>query len=33
VYWFLMQAGMIAGFFAAWPVNTWLIRAGSKEAR
>jgi hypothetical protein len=32
VYWFLMQAGMIAGFFTAWPVNAWLIRAGIKEA-
>ncbi|GHJ38507.1 membrane protein [Streptomyces sp. TS71-3] len=32
VYWFLMQIGMIAGFFTAWPVNTWLIRKGIKEA-
>ncbi len=32
VYWFLMQIGMIIGFFTAWPVNTWLIRAGIKEA-
>ena len=32
VYWFLMQVGMIAGFFTAWPVNIWLIRAGIKEA-
>jgi hypothetical protein len=32
VYWFLMQVGMIAGFFTAWPVNVWLIRAGVKEA-
>jgi Domain of unknown function (DUF4396) len=32
VYWFLMQIGMIAGFFTAWPVNTWFIRAGIKEA-
>lgn len=31
-YWFLMQAGMIAGFFTAWPASTWLIRAGIKEA-
>jgi hypothetical protein len=31
-YWFLMQIGMIAGFFTAWPVNTWLIRKGIKEA-
>ena len=32
VYWFLMQIGMIAGFFTSWPVNAWLIRAGIKEA-
>ncbi len=32
VYWFLMQIGMIAGFFTAWPVNAWRIRAGIKEA-
>jgi hypothetical protein len=31
VYWFWMQIGMIAGFFTAWPVNAWLIRAGIKE--
>jgi hypothetical protein len=31
-YWFLMQAGMIAGSFTSWPVNSWLIRAGIKEA-
>jgi hypothetical protein len=27
-----MQIDMIAGFFTAWPVNFWLIRAGIKEA-
>jgi hypothetical protein len=27
-----MQAGMIVGFFTAWPVNSWLIRRGIKEA-
>ena len=32
VYWFLMQIGMIAGFFTSWPVNAWLIRVGIKEA-
>lgn len=31
-YWFLMQVGMVAGFFTAWPVNVWLIRRGIKEA-
>jgi hypothetical protein len=30
-YWFMMQIGMIVGFFTAWPVNTWLIRKGWKE--
>jgi Domain of unknown function (DUF4396) len=30
VYWFLMQIGMIAGFFTAWPANA--CRAGIKEA-
>lgn len=32
VYWFLMQVGMIIGFFTAWPTNAWLIRRGIKEA-
>jgi hypothetical protein len=31
VYWFLMQVGMIAGFFTAWPANVWLIHHGIKE--
>lgn len=31
VYWFLMQIGMILGFFTAWPANVWLIRRGIKE--
>jgi uncharacterized membrane protein len=30
-YWFMMQIGMIVGFFTAWPVNTWLIKRGIKE--
>ena len=32
VYWFLMQIGMVVGFFTAWPANVWLIRRGIKEA-
>lgn len=32
VYWFLMQLGMVAGFFTAWPANAWLLRRGIKEA-
>jgi hypothetical protein len=30
-YWFLMQIGMIIGYFTAWPVNVLLIRYGIKE--
>jgi hypothetical protein len=30
-YWFMMQLGMIVGFFTAWPVNAWLIKRGVKE--
>jgi hypothetical protein len=32
VYWFLMQVGMVIGFFTAWPANVWLIARGVKEA-
>ncbi|HSE45590.1 MAG TPA: DUF4396 domain-containing protein [Gemmatimonadales bacterium] len=32
VYWLFMQIGMVLGFFTAWPVNVWLIRAGVKKA-
>ena len=32
VYWFLMQIGMVIGFFTAWPANVWLIRRGIKHA-
>ncbi|MDA8297823.1 MAG: DUF4396 domain-containing protein [Actinomycetota bacterium] len=31
-FWFLMQIGMIVGYFTAWPTNVWLIRKGIKEA-
>jgi hypothetical protein len=27
----MMQLAMIIGFFTAWPVNSWLVRAGAKE--
>ncbi|WP_234425678.1 DUF4396 domain-containing protein [Streptomyces kebangsaanensis] len=30
-YWTLMQVSMVLGFFTAWPVNAWLVRAGWKE--
>jgi len=32
VYWFLMQIGMIIGFFTAYPANIWLIGRVIKEA-
>ena len=32
VYWFGMQIGMCLGFLTAYPVNSWLIRRGIKEA-
>ncbi|GHF32402.1 membrane protein [Amycolatopsis bartoniae] len=32
VYWLGMQIGMIIGFCTAWPVNSWLIERGIKEA-
>ncbi len=31
-YWFLMQIGMVIGFFTSYPANWWLIRKGWKEA-
>ena len=31
-YWLLMQIGMILGFATAYPVNSWLVRRGIKEA-
>ncbi len=30
-FWFMMQIAMLAGFFTAYPVNWWLLRAGIKE--
>jgi hypothetical protein len=29
--WWMMQVGMVVGYFTAWPVNRWLIRNGWKE--
>jgi hypothetical protein len=29
-FWFLMQIGMIIGFFTSWPANVWLVRRGIK---
>jgi len=29
-YWFLMQIGMIIGYFTSWPANAWLVKRGIK---
>jgi hypothetical protein len=29
-YWFLMQVGMMIGFFTSWPANVWLVDRGIK---
>lgn len=31
VFWFMMQVGMVLGFFTSYPVNNFLIRKGWKE--
>ncbi|MGE0600421.1 MAG: DUF4396 domain-containing protein [Dehalococcoidia bacterium] len=31
VFWFSMQAAMVAGFCTSYPVNVWLLRKGIKE--
>ncbi len=31
VFWFMMQIGMVLGFFTSYPVNWLLIRRGVKE--
>lgn len=31
-YWFMMQVGMCLGFLTSYPMNSWLIRHGIKEA-
>ncbi|MFC3499783.1 DUF4396 domain-containing protein [Micromonospora krabiensis] len=30
VFWFIVQLGLIIGFFAAWPPTLWLVRSGAK---
>ena len=30
-FWFLMQLGMIIGYFTSWPANVWLVRRGSRS--
>ncbi len=29
-FWFLMQVGMMIGFFTSWPANVWLVKRGIK---
>jgi Domain of unknown function (DUF4396) len=31
-FWFLMQIGMMIGFFTSWPANAWLVNRGIKVA-
>ena len=30
-FWFMMQIGMIIGFFTSYPVNIFLLKTGWKE--
>jgi FtsH-binding integral membrane protein len=32
LYWFMMQIGMVFGFFTSYPMNRLLIKWGTKEA-
>ncbi len=29
-FWFMMQLGMIIGYFSSWPANVWLVKRGIK---
>jgi hypothetical protein len=31
VHWFMMQIGMIAGYWTSYPMNAMLLRLGLKE--
>jgi hypothetical protein len=31
VFWFMMQIGMILGYFTSYPANVWLLERGLKE--
>lgn len=31
LFWFMMQVGMVIGFFTTYPANWWLIRVGIKH--
>jgi hypothetical protein len=31
-YWFMMQIGMVLGYFTSYPMNRWLVKKGWKEA-
>ncbi len=30
-HWWMMQVGMVIGYFTAWPVNRWLVMKRWKE--
>ncbi len=30
-FWFLMQIGMMIGYFTSWPANVWLVNRGIKS--
>jgi Domain of unknown function (DUF4396) len=32
LYWFMMQIGMVIGFFTSFPMNRLLVQSGTKEA-
>jgi uncharacterized protein YqgC (DUF456 family) len=31
VFWFMMQIGMIIGFFTSYPANIWLVKKRIKH--
>ncbi len=31
IFWFMMQIGMIFGFFTSYPANIFLLKSGWKE--
>jgi hypothetical protein len=31
VFWFMMQIGMVIGYFTSWPANVFLLKSGWKE--
>jgi Domain of unknown function (DUF4396) len=33
VFWFILQVGLVIGFFAAWPVSSWLMIRRSVDVK